>query len=238
MFIVRSHLHFCAVGSLEVFLFFFCFCFFIRSYRIQIILKQNWLTDGLRTGPTYPYQREPGNNHNKKVFQSFFSPKLVPHHQMQFYVIPRRALNLGKQSAYSKPRRQIKMYLDYTYIKPMISVMFTLILDKRQAFSFHFSKDSFRKINYCTHVQLNLFFKNHPKSSTYRFRAWRHSHPPRHFLSGVFIMTSVIVRSFPRERGHLRSISVYLPTLAPPCKLVRDDLIGCVSHARLRFFAL
>ena len=27
-------------------------------------------------------------------------------------------------------------------------------------------------------------------------------------------------------------------TLAPPCKLVRDDLIGCVSDTRLRFSAL
>ena len=29
-----------------------------------------------------------------------------------------------------------------------------------------------------------------------------------------------------------------VPTLAPPCKLVRDDLIGSVSLARLRFSAL
>ena len=29
-----------------------------------------------------------------------------------------------------------------------------------------------------------------------------------------------------------------VPTLASPCKLVRDDLIGCVSLARLQFFPL
>ena len=29
-----------------------------------------------------------------------------------------------------------------------------------------------------------------------------------------------------------------MPAHAPPCKLVRDDLIGCVSLARLRFSAL
>ena len=31
-----------------------------------------------------------------------------------------------------------------------------------------------------------FFFKNHPKSSAHRFRAWRHSHPQSHFLSGFF----------------------------------------------------
>ena len=44
------------------------------------------------------------------------------------------------------------------------------------------------------------------------------------------------------ERGLLLPISSsggqWVPTLAPPCKLVRDDLIGRVSHARLRFSAL
>ena len=51
-----------------------------------------------------------------------------------------------------------------------------------------------------------VFFKNHPKSSAHRFRAWRHSHPHSHFQSGVFIMTSVIVTSSPREREQLRSM--------------------------------
>ena len=44
------------------------------------------------------------------------------------------------------------------------------------------------------------------KSSAHRFRAWRHSHPQFHFLSGVFIVTSVIVTSFPRMREHLHSM--------------------------------
>ena len=51
-----------------------------------------------------------------------------------------------------------------------------------------------------------FFFKNHPKSSSHRFRAWRHSHSQSYFLSGVFIMTSVIITSSPREREHLRSM--------------------------------
>ena len=51
-----------------------------------------------------------------------------------------------------------------------------------------------------------LFFKNHPKYSAHRFQAWRHTHPQSHLLSGVFIMTSVIVTSSPREREHLRSM--------------------------------
>ena len=63
--------------------------------------------------------------------------------------------------------------------------------------------------------QLIAFFKNHPKSLPHRFWAWRHSHPQSHFLSGVFIMTSVIVTSSPRERKHLRSMCT------PTCALSR-----------------
>ena len=43
------------------------------------------------------------------------------------------------------------------------------------------------------------------------------------------------------ERGLLpisSSRSQGVPTLAPPCKLIRDDLISCVSLARLRISAL
>ena len=38
------------------------------------------------------------------------------------------------------------------------------------------------------------------------FRAWRYSHPLSNFLSGVFIVTSVIVTSSPRAREHLHSV--------------------------------
>ena len=60
-------------------------------------------------------------------------------------------------------------------------------------------------------VQLQIsinccFFKNHPKSSTHHFRARRHSHSQSHFLTEVFIMTSVIVTSLLHEREHLRSM--------------------------------
>ena len=51
-----------------------------------------------------------------------------------------------------------------------------------------------------------LFFKNHPKSSAHRFRVWRHSYPQLNFLSGIFIMKSVIVTSSPHEREHQRSM--------------------------------
>ena len=54
--------------------------------------------------------------------------------------------------------------------------------------------------------QLNTFFKNHQKSLAHHFRAWCHSHPQSHFLTGFFIMTSVIVTSFPRKREHLSSM--------------------------------
>ena len=57
-----------------------------------------------------------------------------------------------------------------------------------------------------------LFFKNNPKSPAHRFRVWRYSHPQSHFLSGGFIMTSVIVTSSPCEREYLRSMCV--PTRA------------------------
>ena len=42
--------------------------------------------------------------------------------------------------------------------------------------------------------QLTAFFQI-PKSSAHRFRPSRHSRPRSHFLSGVFIVTSVIVSS-------------------------------------------
>ena len=58
-----------------------------------------------------------------------------------------------------------------------------------------------------------FFFKNPPKSSAHRFQAWCHSHPQSYFLSGFFIMTSVIVTSSPREHEHLRSMC------APTCAL-------------------
>ena len=51
-----------------------------------------------------------------------------------------------------------------------------------------------------------FFFKNHPKSTAHRFRVWRHSHPQSSFLSGVFIIISVLVTSSPRECEHLRSM--------------------------------
>ena len=53
--------------------------------------------------------------------------------------------------------------------------------------------------------QLTAFFKIHPKFSAYHFRAWRHSHPQSISIR-VFIMTSVIVTSSPREREYLRSM--------------------------------
>ena len=50
-------------------------------------------------------------------------------------------------------------------------------------------------------ISTNCIFKI-PKSSAHRFQAWRHSWPRFHFLSGVFIVTSVIVTSAPRTREH------------------------------------
>ena len=49
-----------------------------------------------------------------------------------------------------------------------------------------------------------FFFLNHPKFSAHRFQAWTSFTFPVHFLSGVFIMTSVIVTSSPRKCEHLR----------------------------------
>ena len=50
-------------------------------------------------------------------------------------------------------------------------------------------------------TQLTAFFQI-PKSSAHHLLAWRHSHPQSNFLSGVFIVTSVIVTSSPRAREH------------------------------------
>ena len=53
--------------------------------------------------------------------------------------------------------------------------------------------------------QLTLFFQI-PKSSAYRFRAWRHSLSRSHLLSGFFIVTFMIVTSAPRACEHLHSM--------------------------------
>ena len=53
--------------------------------------------------------------------------------------------------------------------------------------------------------QLTTIFQI-PKSSARRFRAWRHSRPWSYFLSGVLIVTSLIVTSFPRAREYLHSM--------------------------------
>ena len=49
-------------------------------------------------------------------------------------------------------------------------------------------------------------FSKYPRIPAHRFRAWRHSHPQSYVLSGVFIMTSVIVTSSPLVREHLPSM--------------------------------
>ena len=52
--------------------------------------------------------------------------------------------------------------------------------------------------------QLTVFFKFQKPQ---RFRAWRHSRPRFFFfLSGVFIVTSLIVTSIPHAREHLHSV--------------------------------
>ena len=52
----------------------------------------------------------------------------------------------------------------------------------------------------------SLLFSKYPRIPAHRFRTWRHSHPQSHFLSGVFIMTYVIVTFSPHEREHLCSM--------------------------------
>ena len=64
-------------------------------------------------------------------------------------------------------------------------------------------------LNYFVQRQVStncFFFQKSPKFSAHRFRAWRHSHPQAHFLSGGFIMTFVNVTSSTREREHLHSM--------------------------------
>ena len=55
-------------------------------------------------------------------------------------------------------------------------------------------------------ISTNCFFFQIPKSSARRFRAWHHSRPLSHLLSGVFIVTSLIVTSAPRACEHLYSM--------------------------------
>ena len=63
---------------------------------------------------------------------------------------------------------------------------------------------------------LNCLFSKYPRTPARRFRAWRHSQS--NFLSGVFIMTSVIVTFSLNEREHLRSMRA--PTRALSQKVI------------------
>ena len=44
-------------------------------------------------------------------------------------------------------------------------------------------------------ISTHCFYSESLRIPSHRFRAWRHSHPQSNFLSGVFIVTSVIVTS-------------------------------------------
>ena len=60
--------------------------------------------------------------------------------------------------------------------------------------------------------QLTAFFQKSPKILSSSLPGMTAFTSLVHFLSGIFIMTSVIVTSFPREREHLRSM--FAPTRA------------------------
>ena len=68
-------------------------------------------------------------------------------------------------------------------------------------------------------VSTNCFFSKSPRIPPHCFRAWRHSHPLSYFLSGVFIMTSVIVTSSVRKREHL-------PLMWAPTRALRRTVLS------------
>ena len=49
-------------------------------------------------------------------------------------------------------------------------------------------------------ISTHCFYSKSLRIPVHRFRVWRHSYPQLHFLSGIFIVTSVIVTSSPRAR--------------------------------------
>ena len=55
-------------------------------------------------------------------------------------------------------------------------------------------------------ISTHCLYSKSLRIPAHRFRAWRHSYPQSLFLSGVFIVTSVIVTSSPRAHEHLHSI--------------------------------
>ena len=55
--------------------------------------------------------------------------------------------------------------------------------------------------------RLTVFFSN---SKILRFRTWRHSRPRSYFLSGVLIVTSLIVTSAPRALEHLHLTYIFI----------------------------
>ena len=54
--------------------------------------------------------------------------------------------------------------------------------------------------------KIDLLYPSLNLNSLFFFRAWGHSHPRLYFLSGVCIVTSVIVTSAQRAREHLHSM--------------------------------
>ena len=70
---------------------------FVRSYKVSSIpIQYNWFSkrsigpiDGSQTGSTILNQSWPERNINEGIFYTHRAPKLVPHYQMQFSVIPR-----------------------------------------------------------------------------------------------------------------------------------------------------
>ena len=67
----------------------------------------------------------------------------------------------------------------------------------------------------CVESQLTAFFFQILKSSAHRFQAWCHSHPQSYFLSGVFIVTSVIVTSSPRANTCTQCVHLTNPCTKP-----------------------
>ena len=54
------------------------------------------------------------------------------------------------------------------------------------------------------HISTHCFYSKSLRIPAHRFRAWRHSYPQPRLLSMVFIVTSMIVTSFPLARELLR----------------------------------
>ena len=138
---------------------------------------------------TNTWHREPENTRNTWRLSFGSGTKLL------FTFLSSRFFDLGRESD------TISFYADFSIWTP-----------PRVA---HFADPKNRLPSSRLKSQLTDFFFSNPQILSPRFRAWRHSRPRSHFLTGVIIVISLIVTSAPRL--HVNICTQLTHVLTNPC---------------------